>query len=748
MKGIPKSGLIGTALREAVTEWKAIIEAVREALRAKLAGPTNADPWVCIEAIWPDRVVMEWQGKYWQYSYSMDDAGAVTLGEPQAVVEEYRPVASSATMIEAVVSAQAEPTGTVWLVRVIQSGLSKNNYEYPASVLREATPLFDGVRVMEKPDVVHLAGGGKDTRNIIGQLRNARFVETAPDAGEVRAELHLLEASGLPPKFLEMYRRGMSDLFGFSIDARGFDRPKGTFREATSIKKVLSVDLIVEPGAGGQLINLIEAVQEPDSMRVRMIEAIKAKHGGTLPANLNTDDDAALETAYREAIAPAPASGADTAALAEQIRMVEARSFARATIAASTLPAPAKDKLLADFGARATFREADVTAAIEGERAYLARFTEAGHVTGLGDGRLEVGDDFADKCGKMLDDFFAAKPGGPTSFKECYAEITGDRRVTGRLQDCNPVRLREATGALPAQFREAVSSGTFSLILGDGIHRRMIADYRQPNQYDIWRPLVGTPVPITDFRTNERTRMGGFGDVPKVAERGSYDELSTPSDEQAEYAVEKRGGIISISLETIRNDDVGAIRRLPISGSRACKRTLAKFVLDFIRLNPTIYDGKALFHADHNNLGAAALSANAYAAARLAMLKQAELDTNEPLGIAPKYLWVAYDGEEGAADLFKRDTNLDETFVQSLKPTIVPVWYWTDADDWAATADPNDCPFIELGFLDGNEEPEMFVQDSPTVGSLFANDTITYKLRHIYGGNVLDYRGAYKAVVA
>jgi hypothetical protein len=667
-----------------------------------------------------------------------------------AVVEEYWPVASQATMIEAVGTAQAEPNGTIWLVRVIRSGRSLNQYEYPPSVLREAAPLFEGARVMEKPDVVHLKGGGKDTRNIIGQLRNSRYVETAPDQGEIRAELHLLEASGLPGKFLEMYRRNMADLFGFSIDAYGLDRPKGTFREAVSITKVNSVDLIVEPGAGGQIIHLIEAApQEPADMalRTRMIEAVRAAHGGTLPAGLDVNNDEALEAAFREAVRTPQPGGADPAAIAEQIRMVEARSFMRTTIQASILPQPAKDKLLADFGARATFREADVTAAIEGERQYLARFTEAGHVTGLGDGRLEVGDDFADKCGKMLDDFFTAKAGGPTSFKECYAEITGDRRVTGRLQDCNPVRLREAAGALPAAFREAVSSNTFSLVLGDGIHRRLIADYRQPNQYDIWRPLVGTPVPITDFRTNERTRMGGFGDVPKVAERGTYQDLGEPSDEQAEYSVEKRGGLINISLETIRNDDVGAIRRLPVSGSRACKRTLAKFVLDFLRLNPTVYDGKALFHADHGNLGAVALSANAYAAARLAMLKQTELDTLEPLGIAPKYLWVAYDGEQGAADIFKRDTNLDETFVQSLKPTIVPVWYWTDADDWAATADPNDCPFIELGFLDGNEEPEMFVQDSPTFGSLFNNDTITYKLRHIYGGNVLDYRGAYKAVV-
>jgi hypothetical protein len=49
--------------------------------------------------------------------------------------------------------------------------------------------------------------------------------------------------------------------------------------------------------------------------------------------------------------------------------------------------------------------------------------------------------------------------------------------------------------------------------------------------------------------------------------------------------------------------------------------------------------------------------------------------------------------------------------------------------------------------MDGREEPELFVQDNPTVGSLFTNDKITWKIRHIYGGNVTDFRGGTKAVV-
>ena len=59
-------------------------------------------------------------------------------------------------------------------------------------------------------------------------------------------------------------------------------------------------------------------------------------------------------------------------------------------------------------------------------------------------------------------------------------------------------------------------------------------------------------------------------------------------------------------------------------------------------------------------------------------------------------------------------------------------------------------PVIEIGFLDGQQDPELFMQDMPNVGSMFSNDQLTYKIRHIYGGNVLvdGFKGTTKAVVA
>ena len=130
------------------------------------------------------------------------------------------------------------------------------------------------------------------------------------------------------------------------------------------------------------------------------------------------------------------------------------------------------------------------------------------------------------------------------------------------------------------------------------------------------------------------------------------------------------------------------------------------------------------------------------------MQKQTELGSGDALGIVPRYLWVPFDLEETANNLFLRGTNQDKTFVQNLNIEVLPVWYWTDANDWCTSANPSHCPTVEIGFLDGNEEPELLLQSNPTAGSLFSNDKLTYKIRHTYGGAVVDWRGIYKSVVA
>lgn len=786
---VTEKGIVGLEqirLAEAAsTEFGQVMRLVNEAVmahwREKLAKPDGEYVGAYCEAIYPDHVIVAYTGRYWRHDYTIDDQNQVRLADAVEVIEQYVPVAlreskasgdaiavqeASHTFVEAV-----DEAGTVWDVVVIRAGRSANGNYYPDAVLREAKTLFDGARVFAKADTEHVKGEGKSVEKLVGWLSDVSFVEgRAPDTGRVTARLNISAAEERLRKFLvDAHKRGRKDIVGLSIDAHGTGkmemREGKKTRVAQAIRKVNSVDIIVEASAGGEFVRLVEAVSQEEkaemALRDKLIAAIKAHKvvSAKYPEPEKLDEDA-LESAYREALVPEekPAARPDPEPKAapdapkpvteEQLRMVEARIAARATIQASGLPAPAVKRLLTQFERSDRFLEADVERAIGEERDYLGSFVESGHVQLPFDSEARV-EDRTKKIDDMLDAFFDRSHKdhrAVQSFKECYIEITGDRKVTGRMENIDRSRFAEATGGM--HFRESLDAAALANVLGNSIHRAMIRDYRLPSpEYDIWRPIVEV-VPVQDFRTNERTRLGGYGDMPTVAAGAPYTALTSPSDEKATYAIGKRGGTEDITLEQIRNDDVGVITRIPVKIARASKRTLAKFVFDFIKDNPAIYDGDALYHANHGNLQTAALDATALAAHRQLMLKQTEKNSLERLGIGPKYLVVPVDLEETSVNLFNRSTNNDKTFIQTLSLTIIPVWYWTDANDWATVADPMDIPFIEIGFLDGNEEPELFVQDNPSVGSMFTHDKLTWKLRHVWGGNVVDYRGTTKAVVA
>lgn len=766
---IPSQGLSRESLmREAApTEFRAIIDAVRAAVVKKMF-PFNTDRWINLEAVYPDHTIASADdGKKFRFDFTMDDAGNVTLNDPIEVKEQFVPVKEALEKLigdDVFIEAQDGGSSGKWLIRIIKAGKSGNNNYYSDAVLREALPLFEGARVFLKTDTEHIKGEGKAVANLVGRLTEAKFnAYRTIDTGDITAVLEFIEPEGgVSVKVREAYKRGMKDLFGFSIDATA--KAKNTIRdgvavrEATKLTKVHSVDLIVEPGAGGQLIRMVESFienplnQEQIMNKQQKLDAIKAKRPAAFALiNAETIDDATLDQVYREAMAePAATGGEDTTRLQESVNTLTKQvnmNNATTEINASTLPQKAKDKLITDFAARESFDPAAVTAAITSERDYLANFTESGKPT-YGFEQIQVEDRSVMIAG-MLDAFF-----DPThkdhrkvgSFKECYIEITGDKRVTGRMEDIDKNRLRDSLGI---DVREALDSTSLADALGNSITRRMQAIYAGMTDLQAWRKVANVNR-VNDFRTQERVRIGGYGNLPAVTEGNPYVALTSPGDDKASYAVSKRGGLESITLEMIKNDDVGAIQRIPLELALAASNTLYEFVFDFFRTNPVTWDGVAMYHATHANLFTAAFSAAEFATHRLAMLKQTRAGSAKRLATQPKYLLVPFELEEAAFNAFVRNQNLDKTFVQSMVPEVIPVSYWTDATDWVTLADPNRLPVLEVGFLDGKEEPELFIQDSPTVGSMFSNDKLTYKIRHIYGGNFLvdGEKGTTKAVVA
>jgi hypothetical protein len=128
-----------------------------------------------------------------------------------------------------------------------------------------------------------------------------------------------------------------------------------------------------------------------------------------------------------------------------------------------------------------------------------------------------------------------------------------------------------------------------------------------------------------------------------------------------------------------------------------------------------------------------------------------QTDGQERLGLQPAYILVPVDLRWTAAELMNSayvvgGTNETINVLKGLCDIIV-VKYLTDTDNWYLVANPSDIETIEIGFLGGQETPELFLQNQPTVDKVFTDDAIRYKVRHEYGGSIVDYRGFYGAVV-
>jgi hypothetical protein len=439
----------------------------------------------------------------------------------------------------------------------------------------------------------------------------------------------------------------------------------------------------------------------------------------------------------------------------DALQLQASRANVHAKLADSKLPEHARVTLEKQLQA-SVVDDAAIDAAIKSMRDLVAPFVQP-QVNNRGMD-IQAGADAMDKFQAALDGTFLTagdglsplKPGTDDykkllagqdpfrSIKEAYITFTGDTNVTGRPQK-------------GTRFTASLATGDWANVLANSMNRRMVRDYSLLG-LDTWRQFVDI-VSLNDFREQQRVRVGGYGNIPIVGQRAPYAPLTSPADEVAKYTPSKRGGTEDVTLEMIKNDDVQSISKIPTRMARAAGQTLHEFVYAFVdpAVNAAIYDSTALYDASRLNTGTAALDATGLAAARLRMRKQKQAGSLKPIGIRAGLLLVPSDLEVTAYGLvtpaYDKNNNIP-TFLQQIGITPVIVDYWTDVTNWALVARREDITGLEVGFMDGNETPEMFVSDMANVGSFFTNDVITYKLKHVYGGMITDYRAFDGSVVA
>jgi len=286
------------------------------------------------------------------------------------------------------------------------------------------------------------------------------------------------------------------------------------------------------------------------------------------------------------------------------------------------------------------------------------------------------------------------------------------------------------------------SSSDFPFLLENTIGKKLQAAYGVAAE--TWRDwcAVGS---VPDFKVNSRIRMGSFNSLDVIEENGEYTNGSF-GEEKETIQAQTKGKMISLSRQMIINDDLNGFMRVAALMGRAAARTVGNDAYAILTSNPTMNDGIAFFHANHNNLPtAAAPTVASVGAARSAMRLQKDPDNNDVLDIRPKYILGPVALEDTLSVLMRSET--DPAQSNSRKPNAVrnaaqvitdPRLDTASSKTWYLIADQNEAPAVEVAFLDGVDTPYLESSQGFTV------DGIRWKVRLDYGVSAIDWRGALK----
>ncbi|WP_416797302.1 prohead protease/major capsid protein fusion protein [Ciceribacter azotifigens] len=265
-----------------------------------------------------------------------------------------------------------------------------------------------------------------------------------------------------------------------------------------------------------------------------------------------------------------------------------------------------------------------------------------------------------------------------------------------------------------------------------------------------FRPLVRVTT-VPDFKEQSRVSIGEAPALEAVNEHGEF-KRGTIGEGKETFRLATYGKVIGLTRQSIVNDDLSAFDRLPRAFGVQAAQLESDVVWAQILANPTMGDGKALFHADHKNLGTdLAIGETSVSEARKGMGLQTGLDGATALNLTPAYLIVPKAQETAALKFLTTVTpaKTDDAVPRELRNLTViaeprldlgiPRFGIAGDDDaYYFAASPATIDIVELAYLEGQQG----VFTETRMG--FDIDGIEIKARLDVAAKVLDWRGLFK----
>lgn len=354
------------------------------------------------------------------------------------------------------------------------------------------------------------------------------------------------------------------------------------------------------------------------------------------------------------------------------------------------------------------------------------------------------------------------------AFTADFAREGQERELGGRAREAGMRRCAELfsdifEGRRPSwHLREAMTTSDFPLLFGDLLYRQLLGNY-QP--WPVTYPGYFRIMDLNDFRNlNLYTIDGGQGILPQVVQGAPYPEVKFVEG-RYQISVLKYGQRYGITFEMVINDDLNAFQQRPLLMATGCRRS--EQYLATGQMCDVNGPHASFFTSGNKNIitGNPALSLPGLQTAFKTLAAQKDKD-GQPIMINAVNLVVTpndevtarnilaateirvNDGSGGAsAGQFLYTENWMKSRVNLFVEPYIPVVASSCATNpWFLVNNPNDLtqrPAFMFGFLRGRRQPQLTMKspdqmslgggDTNVLEGNFDNDSIDYKVRHIFG---------------
>lgn len=307
-------------------------------------------------------------------------------------------------------------------------------------------------------------------------------------------------------------------------------------------------------------------------------------------------------------------------------------------------------------------------------------------------------------------------------------------------------------GNLGQVLRASFSTGSIPGILSNTANKSLLDGYSSVEQ--TWKRIAYVR-PVNDFKSAVAYRLTTDGNFEKVGATGRLKHASFGEESYALQA-DTYGRLLQINRQMIINDDLSALSDLPRElGRKAGLALNAIFWAAFLN-NSTFFTSG---NANYVSGGTYVLGAVGLDQAVQTFRKQTD-PSGAPLGVEPKLLLVSPENEFTANQLYQSETfntggsattakvPNKNTFVGKYEPLVSAYLSNSSYTGYSTTAyyllaDPQDMATIQVGFLNGQQEPTVETADADF-------DQLGIQMRGYFdfGVALMQYRGGVKVAGA